>query len=374
MSKFSCAAPWRGVHNNPQGSIKTCCAGDPNMLGNLNTQTIEEILHGSALTEIRQTLRRGEPHAKYCHNCVQAERYGRSERDWHNKLNPDFDATKLSDTDHKPVLIDIRWNTTCNFSCNYCNEHSSSQWASLKQLSVQSGTRPYAKQVCEYIEQHQTHIKKVALIGGEPLLLKENERLLSAIPSDCQIDIITNLGVDLAHNRIFDQLQQRTNVGWNVSIDNVGSRFEYVRHGGIWSQVEQNIRTIQACAGHRVGIHPLYNIYNATRLTELIDWARTYNVDLHWQSLYHPECLDPLQLGSDIKQLALAELQKTLARNDLTSSERGFLQQARSNYNSATKQTLIPELIKHITEIESKYHTNTLGRFKQLWPEIENLL
>jgi hypothetical protein len=374
MSNFLCAAPWRGLHINPQGSVKTCCAGDPNMLGNLNSQTIEEILHGSALQEVRQTLREGRPHAQYCHNCVQAERHGRSERDWHNRLNPEFTVDQVSDTDHHPVLIDIRWNTTCNFSCNYCNEHSSSQWASLKRLSVQSGTRPYYEQVCDYIYQHQSHIKKVALIGGEPLLLKENERLLEVIPLDCQIDVITNLGVDLSNNRIFDRLAQRANVGWNISLDNTGDRFEYVRHGGSWALIEKNIEKIKACAGHRLGIHPLYNIYNATRLTELIDWAKTQAVSMHWQSLYHPECLDPLQLGADIQQLAIAELEHVLSRTDLTASERGFLQQARANYDTATKQILIPELIQHIGEIESKYHTDTLERFKQLWPEISNIL
>ena len=45
MSNFFCAAPWRGLHINPQGNVKTCCAGNPNMLGNLNTNTIEEILN-----------------------------------------------------------------------------------------------------------------------------------------------------------------------------------------------------------------------------------------------------------------------------------------------------------------------------------------
>ena len=374
MSNFSCAAPWRGLHINPQGSVKTCCAGDPNMLGNLNSQTIEEILHGPALLEVRQTLRSGRPHAQYCHNCVQAERYGRSERDWHNRINPGFDANKATDVEHHPVLIDIRWNTTCNFSCNYCNEHSSSQWASLKQLSVQSGTRPYSDQVCDYIYQYQSHIKKVALIGGEPLLLKENERLLEVIPLDCQIDVITNLGVDLSNNRVFDRLAQRANVGWNISLDNTSDRFEYVRYGGSWALIEENIKKIKACAGHRLGIHPLYNIYNATRLTELIDWAKTQAVSVHWQSLYHPECLDPLRLGADIQQLAVAELEHVLSRTDLTASERGFLQQARSNYDTATKQTLIPELIQHIGDIESKYHSSAACRFAKLWPELASLL
>jgi hypothetical protein len=44
MNSFYCATPWRGLHINPQGSVKTCCAGDPNMLDNLNEQTTEQIL------------------------------------------------------------------------------------------------------------------------------------------------------------------------------------------------------------------------------------------------------------------------------------------------------------------------------------------
>jgi len=88
-SNFFCAAPWRGLHINPRGDVKTCCAGDPNMLGNLNSGSIAEILHSSVMQDIRSSIQRGEPHA-YCYNCVQAERYGRSERDWHNTLNPEF--------------------------------------------------------------------------------------------------------------------------------------------------------------------------------------------------------------------------------------------------------------------------------------------
>jgi radical SAM protein with 4Fe4S-binding SPASM domain len=75
MNNFYCAAPWRGLHINPRGDVKTCCAGDPNMLGNLNDQTIEQILNGPELTQIRETMSRGKTHA-YCSNCVKAERYG----------------------------------------------------------------------------------------------------------------------------------------------------------------------------------------------------------------------------------------------------------------------------------------------------------
>jgi MoaA/NifB/PqqE/SkfB family radical SAM enzyme len=372
MSNFLCAAPWKGLHINPRGDIKTCCAGDPNLLGNLNTLSIESVLQGPVMQEIRQSLRRGEPHPTYCQNCVQAERYGRSERDWHNRMNPGFDAAQASDIEHAPVLIDLRWNTTCNLSCNYCNEHSSSRWADLKKIPFQSGARPYYEQVCEYLEQHSGAIKKVALIGGEPLLLKENERLLDVIPADCQVDLITNLSVDLSTNRIFAKLSQRQRVGWNVSLDNTGNHFEFVRYGGSWSQIERNIAILKA-TGHQVGIHPLYSIYNATRLQDLLDWTKSIGLSTHWQSLYHPECLDPLKLGPAIQQLALAELQQVLARTDLDSGERGFLQQAAANYAQPTSANLIDHFRAHLDKIETEYHVGA-GKFHDLWPEISNML
>jgi MoaA/NifB/PqqE/SkfB family radical SAM enzyme len=372
MNSFYCAAPWRGLHINPRGDVKTCCAGDPNMLGNLNTQSIEQILHGQKIIEIRQSLRQGQPHA-YCYNCVQAERYGRSERDWHNRLNPYFDPKAVSDFDYQPVLIDVRWNTTCNLSCNYCGELCSSRWASLKSLAVKSGTRPYIEQVCQYLAAHKDHIRKVALVGGEPLMLKENEYVLDSIPADCEITLITNLAVDLETNKIFQKLSERSRVGWNASFDNTGERFEYVRHGAKWNQIQHNISLIKQCPGHEIGVHAVYNLYNATRLNEFVDWARQQGLSINWQSLFQPEYLDPLRLGPKIKHLALAELDRVLSRPDLPAHERSFLQQAQQNFCNESA-ALVEDLRAHIIEIESVYHPDQQGKFQELWPEISNLL
>ena len=199
---FYCAAPWRGLHINPRGDVKTCCAGDPNMLGNLNQQSIVEILNGQQMKEIRSSLAQGQPH-RYCSNCVRAERLGaNSERHWHNTVNSEFDYTTAGDVYHYPVIVDVRWNTTCNLSCNYCGEFCSSKWAAIKQIPFKSGARPYYEQVCDFIEQHQSHIHEVALVGGEPFLLPENERLLDVIPTDAIVTLIKNLSVDLVNNKI----------------------------------------------------------------------------------------------------------------------------------------------------------------------------
>ena len=375
MSNFYCAAPWRGLHINPRGDVKTCCAGDPNMLGNLNTRTIEEILHGPVMQEIRQSIRQGKSHA-YCYNCVQSERYGRSERNWHNDVSPEFDCQTALDTEHLPTLIDVRWNITCNLSCNYCGDKCSSKWAALKQIPFKSGARPYYEQVCDYLEKHKESIREVALVGGEPLLLPENERLLDVIPEDCIVTLITNMSVDLDTNKVFKKLANRKKVGWSMSFDNIDKRFEYVRYGGSWPLLVDNILKIKKLftQGQWGGIHAVYNIYNATRLMEFFDWAKHIGVDTHWQSLYQPDYLDPLKHSQQVRDLAQAELEKVLARLDLTDSERSFFEQARQNYQQPITVDLAPEFKVHIQEIEQQYHPDQQGKFAELWPEFGNLL
>jgi MoaA/NifB/PqqE/SkfB family radical SAM enzyme len=374
MGNISCAAPWRGLHINPRGDVKTCCAGDPNMLGNLNSQTIEEVLHGSILQEVRQTIRRGQLHETYCYNCIQAERYGRSERDWHNRLNPDFDPAQVSDTDHYPVLIDVRWNTTCNLSCNYCAPACSSKWADLKGIAVKSGTRPYYEQVCDYLEKHQDRIKEVALVGGEPLLLPENVRLLDVVPESAIVTLITNATVDLESNKIFNKLATRQRVGWSLSFDNIESRFEYVRNGSTWNKLLHNLDLIQDLMkqGQWGGIHAVYNIYNATRLVEFTQFARQRGLSIQWQSLYQPDCLDPARLGPKIAQLAQDEIAQLLATDIELPGERQFFENVLHGFSS--NDDLRSNLKDHIDEIENQYHPEQQGKFAQLWPEISNLI
>jgi len=374
MNNFYCAAPWRGLHINPRGDVKTCCAGDPNMLGNLNDQTIEQVLHGTVMQEIRQSIRQGQPHA-YCYNCVQAERYGRSERDWHNSVSPEFDPHTALDNEYQPTLIDVRWNTTCNLSCNYCGDKCSSKWAALKHIPFKSGARPYYEQVCDYLEQHQEHIREVALVGGEPLLLPENDRLLDVLPNDCIVTLITNVNVDFDTNKIFKKLARRTRVGWSLSFDNIGPRFEYVRHGGTWDLLQKNLallKPLMESGGHWGGIHAVYNIYNATRLTELTQFARDRGLTIHWQSLYQPECLDPARLGPGVAAMIRAHIQDLLDTDLCLATERQFFETVLADLIGT--DDLRDEFRRHIAEIEQQYHTDQLGQFLILWPELTKVL
>lgn len=379
MSNFYCAAPWRGLHINIRGDVKTCCSGNPNMLGNINDKTIEQILNGPELQTIRAELREGRTHS-YCVNCTNREsRGGDSERAWHNNVNKDFDpATAGLDYDF-PTLIDVRWNSTCNLSCNYCGPMDSSKWAVLKQIPVNSNTRRYYNDVCDFINKNYEHVKEVALVGGEPLLLPENERLLDVIPADCVVTIITNLNTPLENNRIFQKLSKRQRVGWSMSFDNIGNKFEYVRYEASWDLMLHNLDLIQDLMrnhGHWGGIHAVYNLYNATRLVEFKQFATERGLSIKWQNLVGPTVLDPRNYGQEIAQLAAQEIERVFAECQVDQEEKDLFTSALNTYRSQieTNTPMIKKLQEFVNQIETKYHKNCFGDFYRLWPELGNVI
>jgi hypothetical protein len=385
MNNFYCAAPWRGLHINVRGDVKTCCAGNPNMLGNLKSQSIEQILDGDILKEIRKSLRQGIPHQKYCDGCIKRERQAAdSERSWHNRVNENFNYNQAGLNYEYPAIIDARWNTTCNLSCNYCGPADSSKWAGLKNIPIEKlpqirNARHYYIDVCDYIKKNYNKVKEVALVGGEPLLLPENERLLDIIPLDCTVTLITNLSNPLENNRIFKKLSQRQRVGWSISFDNIGDRFEYVRYGGSWELMLHNLDIVQDLMknhGHWGGIHAVYNLYNATRLCELKTFAKQRNLSIHWQHLSGPAELNPRNYGKEISTLAAKEIQKMYDTFEIDAQDQILFDSAFASYISKnqTNTDMLTQLKTHIDNIESKYHPDKAGEFARLWPEFGELL
>jgi MoaA/NifB/PqqE/SkfB family radical SAM enzyme len=377
MSNFYCAAPWRGLHINIRGDVKTCCAGNPNMLGNINDLPIDAILNGEKLTEIRQTLQQGKEHP-YCYNCLDREsKGGDSERSWHNNINEDFDNATAGDQYHYPTLIDVRWNSTCNLSCNYCGPNDSSKWAALKQLPVNNNTRKYYTDVCDFIERNYEHVKEVALVGGEPLLLPENERLLDVIPKDCIVTVITNLANPLESNRIFQKLAQRSRVGWSISFDSIGDRFEYVRYGADWQVMLHNltlVKDLMKNQGHWGGIQAVYNLYNATRLYEFKKFAQDLGLTIKWQNLSYPSALDPRQYGVEVAELCARETQRVLDDLNIDQEESSLFQSALNTYQEIkTSKPMQLELLKKFVDQTETFHPDSKGKFAVLWPEIANL-
>jgi hypothetical protein len=79
--------------------------------------------------------------------------------------------------------------------------------------------------------------------------------------------------------------------------------------------------------------------------------------------------LDPQRLGNHTKQLALQEIDRLLAQDICMDNERLFFQTVKSNI-PAVREDLRTEFAAHTKDIETKYHPDTASKFKQLWPEL----
>lgn len=279
MSENYCSGIDTGLFVYVDGGTKVCCSGAYN-LGSVRSQPVNEVFNSQKFIEIRTALHNDENH-DYCQRCYQIESVapGSSQMTaFNNQFSSDKDDRKLK-------LIDIRWSNVCNLTCRYCNTNDSSEWRKLHRIPIESVNRDYTESLFEEVAANRDTIECAYMLGGEPFMQKHNERLLEIIRPETKIDLFTNLSINnLGNNKIYQSLKRFPQVLWNLSFDNVGDRFEYVRQGAKWDTFTDNLKRICDDFGvSGVTFHPIYTIWNAHNLEEFYEFAATQNFTVNWQ-------------------------------------------------------------------------------------------
>lgn len=273
----SCSAIDTGLLITPNGGVKVCCSGQFD-IGSIRTTSLNDIINSDKFIQIKNDLDNNRS-TEYCQQCSYQEEIapGSSQLSSFNKTFPSTGTRLLKQ-------VDIRWSNVCNLTCRYCNEEASSEWARLKSIPVESVNRDYTESILDDIKRNKDTIESVYLLGGEPLLQKHNETLLDLIDPNTKIDIVTNLCVNLNNNRIYQKLKNFPNVSWSVSFENVGDRFEYVRHGSSWQLLLNNLDLVKQDFGPgHITLQPIYTVWSAFALKEFYDFAASIDVMINWQ-------------------------------------------------------------------------------------------
>ena len=276
QSTVYCTAPWNGLTIRENGQVRTCCVGE-NIVLDLNVDQIDNIEQSPLLQEIRNKMLLGEPDVKNCVFCIKQEKNDgySSLRNHYNTYYSDFDINNL---DLK--FIDLRWNNTCNLSCMYCSPTYSNTWADkLKTINLKP-VKPYQDELLAWILERAGHVKELMLVGGEPLLMKQNYELLKILPLDCRISIITNLSYDLKNLPCLADLLKRPpdNIVWNISVDNVREQFEYVRQGASWAQFTDNLEFLKQHWPNNCSINMVYSMFNDLDLLEIFKTLKSFGL------------------------------------------------------------------------------------------------
>lgn len=365
--KNFCVAPWVNLHVSTEENTKPCCGGNgvvSNALSSEDWNYFEK--SNRKLIEIKQELLAGKT-PEFCSNCKQ-------ERNWYSEFVEQ--PLIISEVDKFSLRsIDARWNNTCQLSCTYCRPAYSSKWAQLKsQKTVNLDTRSYRvfqkniEKIYQLIANNQ--IKRVSMLGGEPLLMKENIKLLDVLEKSTSIEIFTNLNVVLEDNQIFKQLVQRSNVQWYVSMETIGKKFEFVRRGADWNRQVSNLEQLMAKVQNRVTLQSQFCVYSALHLYELYEFVEQYpKLDVNWGgSVTNPQYLNFLDFPKIFKQQSIDQMDQCIKRWPDQTHNLVALRQQLVDHMDNVVPDIVEKCINWHQQQETQFFNNQFN-FVELWPE-----
>lgn len=369
-----CSLPFTEIFLGPDGGVKTCCSASKS-IGSLHTNTIDELINGHTAIDIRQHILDGKWHAS-CSQCKRQEsQNARSERESDlERFQNDFGIVDRSF--FKLKRLDLRWSNTCNLSCTYCYEYFSSKWATLKGLKINTIKDENENSLFLMIEKNIDSIENILLLGGEPLLQKQNQRLVNTITDDRSFYILSNLAIPLETNVIAQTLINERTTKWGVSFETVGNRYEYVRRGASWDLFVKNINYIQEKTSNNIDAHSLYSIYSAFNLVEFYEFVHENKIkNVFWnllESTGENSTASVLKLSSELKQRAIDEItQCEKLFPDAPGLE--WLLAFKKNLTLNTKSTN-KSFVEEINSLENTYLKNETLKFEKLWPKEWELL
>ena len=199
---------------------------------------------------------------------------------------------------------------------------------------------------------------------------------MKVLPPHIRIEVITNLNVELDSNPVYQQLLKKDWVSWNVSMENIGQRFEFVRRGANWDLQVANLHQIEKeLEGTKggVNIHALYHVYSALNLVEMFKFVEQFNdINLDWvqQELTTPSVLNIFNYPTEYKQLAIKEIDLCSELFPHNHVSIGALQAIKNKLINST--TNVPEIVQKCIRFhqnrESRYFNNRFD-FLELWPQ-----
>lgn len=353
-SKTFCIYPWIHLHAYPTGEAYPCCHAEMGVgqVGNCRKNTLEEIWTNAPMRQLRGDMLNETPNPT-CGRCYEQEANGFfSGRKSANKHHGHH-IKKLDSNPFEMTYWDIRFSNLCNLKCRSCGHIFSSQWyqdqAKLAggdwkdQNSVLNYAGRTELDMWEQLEPHLDYVEQIYFAGGEPLLMEEHYRILEELVRRklFHVRLIYNTNfthTELRGKSVFEYWKQFHSVAVGASLDDSGSRAEYIRKGTDWTVVEKNRQEmLQVCPEVDFYISPTLSIMNAWHLPDFHrDWVKRGLIRA--QDLNVNILQDPLHYRIDI---APAEYKQRLAtkysNHIMWLRDHDQLERATTGFDSAIK-------------------------------------
>jgi len=367
-----CPMPWTGMMYNFNGEVKNCIRS-AGALGNIKDQPINQILVDNNVPRQQQII--NQTPVETCRTCYDLERGKKgfdiiSDRVFYIRelKNVPVDTYQVGNFDLR--TIDVRWTNLCNFACVYCGPEFSSKWSDELKIRHTVASDQQLTDFKNYIYDHAGQLKHVYLAGGEPLLMKENLTLLEKLNPNTNIRINTNLSkVD---TRVFEAVCEFPNVHWTVSVESMAEEFEYIRHGGSWTDFLENLNKIKHL-GHKISFNMLHFLLNYNSIFDCVDFLKSlgfHNNSFVIGALLNPEYLNIRHLPESVLNSVKNKLQDKINQKPgylLEDSYRNMLHYIDTPFEKNIKQS-----VDKIAVLDQRRGVDSKTIFKDLYKDINH--
>jgi len=366
-----CPMPWTGLMYNVDGTVKNCIRS-AGTIGNLKEQSIDKILTDDTNLQTQKNMLNNQPGTD-CYTCYDLEKNKNgfdiiSDRVFYIRELKQVPLDTYKVGNHNLHAIDVRWTNLCNFSCVYCGPKFSSRWADELQTNIIQPTQLQLENFKRYIFEHASSLKHVYLAGGEPLLMKENLELLELLLKvNPMVNLRINTNLSKTDTKVFDQICKFTNVHWTVSVETMSSEFEYIRHGGTWTDFLENLEQIKKL-DHKVSFNMLWFLLNYDSIFDCVEYLKQlgfHNNSFVIGALISPEYLNIRHLPESVLNLLKVKLK------DKILSQPGYLlEDSYKNMLSYIEQPFVKNLKESFEKIKTMDQRRNLDSskiFKELY-------
>jgi len=313
-----CIQPWIHLASWNDGNVPLCCIATPEQGLNLNQQTPSEVWNSEQFKTARLMFLEGEK-LPQCNSCWKEESSGiKSHRIienqiWQRKLGTEYLENLIASThgdgsvDHKPIALDLRLGNTCNLQCVMCRPRDSSKWLQDSKKLASILVNPQVKGDWDYkansisntdcfdwFERLETQnsldefigdIRHIIFGGGEPLLIKDHERFITKLVesgASKNIELRYHTNGTIMNEKFISLWDNFKEVEIMVSLDDWGTRNDYVRYPANWEVVSKNLDRLNE-TGNNIVVSLLTTVH-AMNIYNLPDFAQSI-IDRKWKKI-----------------------------------------------------------------------------------------
>jgi len=345
----------------------------------LQDSSIKSLWNGPEMRGLRRAFINGEQPAD-CNWCWKEEDNNvKSYRQKYIEMySSDYDSIDFTtDSSNAPRVFDLKLSNVCNLKCRMCGPTASS--------SILKEQKTYKYFTAADTKEHEYWLTnkilgtsnekdfmewlpstvQIEFTGGEPLVSPENKQLIKIISeTEYAKDIRVQLTTNATHynTALVEQLKKFKEIHVDASIDDIGPRIEYARHGTKWDNIDKNLKKYNNVKEINFNIWATVNNYNIWYLDELIDYCDQNDIYISLGALDQPKELS-IQYLPDYLKDAIRDKYNKLPH--LTERLEPII-----NFLDASNENCIKEFLK-TTWIYDRIRKE---KFKDVFPEWRDMI